>query len=177
MIASLLSRIGIEVWRDIPTFENKYQVSNLGNVRSLNFNRMGIVKNFKKRLNNKNRYSVNLRKDKKYYPNKSVSQLVAMAFLNHKPCGYRLVVDHINNDCTNDKLYNLQVISHRLNCSKDRNNTTSKYVGVTWHKKLNKWKAQINVNGKVKHIGYYIKEKEAAQAYQKELTKINKNEI
>tara|TARA_B100001093_G_C26334761_1_gene803398 strand:+ start:102 stop:659 length:558 start_codon:yes stop_codon:yes gene_type:complete len=175
MIASLLSRIGVEVWKDIPTFEKKYQVSNLGNVRSLNYNRMGIIKNFKKRLNNKNRYCVNLRKDKKYFPNKSVSQLVAMAFLNHKPCGYKLVVDHIDNNKNNDKLYNLQIITHRLNCSKDRNNGSSKYVGVVWDKKYKKFKAQIKINKKVKHLGYFKKEKEAAQAYQNELKKINES--
>ena len=37
MIASLLSRIGVEVWKDIPNYEGLYQVSNLGNVRSLNY--------------------------------------------------------------------------------------------------------------------------------------------
>ena len=35
MIAKTLSRLGIEVWKDIPEYEGLYQVSNLGNVRSL----------------------------------------------------------------------------------------------------------------------------------------------
>ena len=35
MIAKTLSRLGIEVWKDIPEYEGFYQVSNLGNVRSL----------------------------------------------------------------------------------------------------------------------------------------------
>ena len=35
MIAKLKSRLGIEVWKDIPEFEGFYQVSNLGNVKSL----------------------------------------------------------------------------------------------------------------------------------------------
>ena len=39
----LLSRIGIEVWKDIPEFEGIYQVSNLGNVKSLNYRKKGIV--------------------------------------------------------------------------------------------------------------------------------------
>ena len=37
MIAKTLSRLGIEVWKDIPEYEGFYQVSNLGNVRSLNY--------------------------------------------------------------------------------------------------------------------------------------------
>ena len=35
MIAKTLSRLGIEVWKDIPEYEGLYQVSNLGNVKSL----------------------------------------------------------------------------------------------------------------------------------------------
>ena len=33
MNAKLLSRLGVEVWKDIPEFEN-YKASNLGNVKS-----------------------------------------------------------------------------------------------------------------------------------------------
>ena len=51
MIASLLSRINIEVWKDIPEFEGLYQASNLGNVRSLNFKNTKKVKILKKGLN------------------------------------------------------------------------------------------------------------------------------
>ena len=48
MIASLLSRIGIEVWKDIPEYEGLYQVSNLGNVRSLNYRRKGFINKLSK---------------------------------------------------------------------------------------------------------------------------------
>ena len=42
MIAKTLSRLGIEVWKDIPEFEGLYQASNsLGNIRSLNYHRSG----------------------------------------------------------------------------------------------------------------------------------------
>lgn len=36
-----------EIWRDIEGYEGRYQVSNLGNVRSLNYNHRGIVKNLR----------------------------------------------------------------------------------------------------------------------------------
>ena len=38
MIAKLKSRLGIEVWKDIPEFEGLYQVSNLGNIKGKNKN-------------------------------------------------------------------------------------------------------------------------------------------
>ena len=44
MNAKILSRLGIEVWKDIPGYEGVYQVSNLGNVRSLKFNKFKVVK-------------------------------------------------------------------------------------------------------------------------------------
>ena len=170
MIHSLFSRLGIEVWKDIPEFEN-YQVSNLGNVRSLNYRQTGKIKVLMKYINNRNRYTLNLYKQGKRFANRNISVLVAMAFLNHKPCGNKLVVDHINNISTNDKLYNLQIISHRLNCTKDRKRT-SKYVGVTWDKRRNKWVSVIQINGKSKFLGCYVNEKNASKAYQNELRKL-----
>ena len=94
MIHSLLSRLGIEVWKDIPEFKN-YQVSNLGNVRSLNYRQTAKTKLLMKHINNRGRYTLNLYKKSDRYSNRNISVLVAQAFLNHKPCGHKLVVDHI----------------------------------------------------------------------------------
>ena len=41
----------------------------------------------------------------------------------------------------------------------------SKYVGVNWEKGRKKWKAQIKIDGKIKNLGYYHDEKEAARIY------------
>ncbi len=173
MIAKVLSRIGIEVWKDIPEFEN-YQVSNLGNVKSLNYGRTRKAKVLKKHINNRGRYTLNLYKQGKMYPNRNISVLVSQAFLSHKPNGYKLVVDHIDNNKINDKLYNLQLISQRKNASKDRKGT-SKYTGVSKKTGAKKWTAQIIVNGKVKHLGLFTEEKKAAETYKNELKKINES--
>ena len=170
MIYKLLSRLGVEIWKRIPNFKN-YQVSNLGNVRSLNYNRTGKTKVLMKHINNRDRYTLNLYKKGIRYSNRNISVLVAQAFLNHKPCGHKLVVDHINNISTNDKLYNLQVITHRLNVTKDKKGT-SKYAGVFWDKARNKWTSFIKINNKNIYLGSYKNEQEAAQAYQKQLNKI-----
>jgi len=170
MIHSLLSRLGIETWKDIPEFEDLYQVSNLGNVRSLNYRQTGNPNILKKFFRYRLRAFVLLSKKGKRF-NRAVSVLMAMAFLNHKRCGNKLVVDHINNNPSNNRLYNLQVITHRQNISKNSKGL-SKYIGVCLHKPTTKWLASIKINGKQKHLGLYKKEQEAAQAYQNELKKL-----
>ena len=172
MIYKLLSRLDIEVWKDIPEFEGFYQVSNLGNVRSLNYRQKGIVKQLNKNLNANGRYKVNLCKNGKSSGNNKIHQLSAMAFLNHKPCGHKIVVDHIDNNKENDKLYNLQLLTNRENIVKDMRIGSSKYTGVCWNKRQGKWKGAIYIKKKIKHLGYFKYEKEASQAYQNELKKI-----
>ena len=170
MIHRLLSRVGIETWKDIPGYKN-YQVSNLGNVRSLNYRRTGKIKVLIKSINSRGRYKVNLSVKGKTFHNTHISILVAKAFLNHKPNGGKIVVDHINNIPTNDKLYNLQVITQRENTTKDKKGS-SKYVGVSWNKSSNKWQSSIYVNGKYKYLGIYKSEQKASQVYQNALKNI-----
>jgi len=170
MIAKLKSRLGIEVWKDIPEYKGLYQASNLGNIRSLNYKRTGGVKNLSPGVNSSGRLNVILYKQGNV-KNYNVYVLVAIAFLNHKSSGLKIVVDHIDNNRSNDKLYNLQLITQRQNVSKDRKGT-SKYTGVCIHKITNKWQSTITVNGKQKHLGYFTDEKEASRVYQNELNKI-----
>jgi hypothetical protein len=167
MKAKILSRLGIEVWKNIPEFES-YQVSNLGNVRSLKFNRIKYIKH----LNTKGRYCVTLSNDKTRTTNNKISVLMAIVFLNHKPCGHKMVVDHLDNNKKNDRLYNLQIITHRENLSKDKKNKTSKFIGVYFSQ--NRWVSEIRIEGKSKYLGRFKIEKEASQAYQNELKKINR---
>ena len=170
MIHSLLSRLGIETWKDIPTFEGVYQASNLGNVKSKNYRLTRKTKTLLKHKDSRGRYKLNLCKNNVETKN-YISVLVARAFLNHKPCGYKLVVDHIDNNPSNDRLYNLQVITQRQNCSKDKKGS-SKYSGVYWHKPSKKWRSVITINQQKKHLGHFTDEQEAAQAYQNELKKL-----
>ena len=179
MINSLLSRLGIEVWKDIPEFEGLYQVSNLGNARSFKFNKVKYLKPtmkdsfykaltvYKSGITKKSRKDIDKNKISK---TRSISVWCAMAFLNFKPSGQSMVVDHIDNNKHNNCLYNLQVISHRKNLSKDKN-PISGYTGVSRNNK-NQWKSEIFINGSVKYLGSYKTKEAAAEAYQKELKKI-----
>ena len=98
----------MEIWKDIPNYEGYYQVSNLGNVSRVNSNSNLKAGNTHGYL----QVVLCVNKQKKNY---KVHQLVAMAFLNHKPCGMKLVVDHINGKKTDNRVENLQVITNRNN--------------------------------------------------------------
>ena len=151
-----------EIFKDIPNYEGSYQVSNLGRVKSLLFNKERLLK-FGKTCNGNGYYFLYLYKNGK--PKAfMVHQLIAMAFLNHKPNGYELVVDHINNDKLDNRLENLQVITQRENCSKEK-----KDVGITWHKRDNVWQAEIKIKGKTVYLGSYIYKLDALMAYQTKL--------
>jgi hypothetical protein len=94
-----------------------------------------------------------------------------MAFLNHTPNGSSsLVVDHINNIKTDNRLSNLQLVTIRYNLSKDKTGT-SKYTGVSWHSRDKNWQASIRINGKKAYLGSFQDESEAALAYQNALEK------
>lgn len=168
-----------EIWKDIEGYEGLYMVSDLGRVRSLN--RTISVKNHKRfikgrilkqRPNAKGYLGVVLYKKNGDKKNFYVAKLVAMAFLNHKPCGMKRQVDHINKNIKDNRLINLQVLSSIEHSHKDNVLGKSKYRGVSWIVKNKKWMAKISINRIQKYIGSYDSEYEAHLAYQKELKKI-----
>ena len=157
-------------WRDIKGYEGYYQVSDRGLVRSLD----RYFWNGKCNAMLKGRV-INSGIDSHGYPiarlskegkskNFKVHQLVAQEFLNHTINGYNMVVDHINNIKTDNRVENLQVVTQRLNASKDRKNKTSKYTGVS--KIGDKWRARIRINGKSNHLGMFNTPEEASAKYQ-----------
>ncbi len=150
-----------EIWKEIPGYGNRYQASTLGRIKSLVFKKERILKLSKDRHGYLN---VSLSKNKKR-KNFRVHKLIAITFLNHVPNGHVTVIDHIDNDKLKNQLLNLQEITNRENCSKDRKNGTSKYPGVSWHKQHKKWRSLIRINGKQKHLGYFETELEAYAVY------------
>tara|TARA_R110000772_G_scaffold245420_2_gene358854 strand:+ start:245 stop:718 length:474 start_codon:yes stop_codon:yes gene_type:complete len=151
----------MEIWKSIKGYED-YQVSNLGRVKSLKCGKERIMKLTK----SKKGYLRKVFKINDKLITRSIHQLVAVAFLNHTPCGLKLVVDHIDNNKLNNKLSNLQLITSRMNSSKDVKGKTSKYTGVSKYVSDKKWRAKIEINGKGKHLGCFNTELEASNAYQ-----------
>ena len=158
----------MEVFKDVKGYKGKYEVSNLGRVKSLKFNKEKILK---AGVNANGYLQVNLFKDGKCKARK-VHQLVAVAFLGHKPCGMKLVVNHIDIDKLNNNVSNLEIVTARENSNHKHLKSSSKYTGVAWHKRNKKWAAYIAINGKQKYLGYFTDEIEASNAYQLKLSEI-----
>ena len=151
----------IEIFKTIPNYES-YQVSNLGNVKSLS----RIVKHYTgsdKVLKEKilkpgldgTGYLTVLLTNNNGRTTFKVHQIIAMVFLNHIPDGtHNIVVDHINNIKIDNRLENLQLINNRENCSKDRFNNNN-LTGITFDKRKNKYQARIIINNKKIHLGLF----------------------
>jgi hypothetical protein len=166
-----------EIWKDIPGYEGLYQVSNLGNIKSLSreIKRNGFYiskeKILKHNVNNGGYLYVNLFKDK-IGKTKYIHSLVAIAFLNHIPNGTQeIVVDHIDSNKKNNRLDNLQLITQRENTSKLKRGV-SKYTGVCWCKKERVFKASILIDKKRINLGSFKCETSAHLAYQNKLKQI-----
>ena len=84
----------------------------------------------------------------------------------NSPTGF--MVDHINHNGLDNRKKNLRIVTPQQNTWNARpfkDQGKSKYKGVSWEKKYKKWKANICIENKLKHIGYFDNEKEAAEAY------------
>lgn len=77
------------------------------------------------------------------------------------------VIDHINGIGTDNRLLNLRLATRSQNTqnSTKRKNTASKYKGVSWHARQQKWNAVIQVDGIRHHITSFDTEEEAHKAY------------
>ena len=164
----------IEIWKDIYNYEGCYKVSNLGNVISLaRFNNLGKrVKErvLKKRYDTLGYNSVVLHKNG-IGKNRLVHQLVAESFLNHKPNGHKLVVNHKNFIRDDNRLENLEIVTQKENSNKKHLSSSSKYLGVHFFKRTGRWQAKTNIFKTPKHLGYFKTEEEANLA----IIKFNQN--
>ena len=147
-----------EVWRTVKDYEN-YSISSFGRIKNNKFNR--ILKPGK----TTGRYHhVSLYKKGKA-KNYDIHRLVAIGFLpNHEN---KPKVDHIDEIKTNNNIINLRfatVSQNGFNQGKHKDNTTG-YKGVSFHKRDKKYVAQIRIEGKNKHLGYFLTAQDAGHAY------------
>ncbi len=160
----------MKIWKDINGFEGYYQVSNKGNVRSLDREvtcntgitylkgiDLKLTKDrggyFKIKLSKNNKTSTFL-----------ISRLVAIHFI---PNPHNLPeVNHLygKEDNRETSLEWTSSIENQCYRVKDKNKYSSKYPGVSWNKKRRKWVCRIYYNKKSVHIGYFDIEEEAYKA-------------
>lgn len=149
----------LEKWKDIPGYECLYQVSNMGNVKSLKFSKERILK---PRINKGYLYvGLYINNTYKIF---AIHQLVAITFLGHIPNGMETVINHIDNNQLNNCLDNIELVSNRYNSSCHKID-----VGVHWAKDKNRWRSKITINNKGIHLGYYKDKEYALDMYQKAL--------
>mgnify|MGYP003630773457 CR=1 FL=1 len=159
-------------WIDLPDTDGMYQVSNHGDVRS---NHSGTPRIMKQNPGTDGRLRLNLQINgiKKQF---NTHKLVAICFLNHIPCGHKLVVNHIDFNYLNNHVSNLEIVTQRQNANQKhlKKGKTSKYTGVSLRSDTGKWTSNIKINNKNISLGCYTSEIEASIAYEAKFNQINK---
>lgn len=102
----------MEIWKDIEGFEGRYQISNLGNVMSLNYMSRGYAALLTPKINVKGYMWVALWQHKKCKP-MLVHRLVASAFIEN-PNNYP-IVNHKDENPLNNNVSNLEWCTHKYN--------------------------------------------------------------
>jgi hypothetical protein len=138
--------------RDVVGYEGLYAVDEHGSVWSYRKNNL-----LKPLLSSTGYNKVNLWKDEKMKAH-LVHRLVSQAFLENY--SEDLQVDHIDRNKQNNNISNLRMVTNQKNSF---NRTKTK--GYYFNKKAEKWHAQIMLNGKNKHLGYFDSESEAHESY------------
>lgn len=129
----------VEVWRPVVNFEDRYEVSSLGRVRSVHKHRLHQI--LKQRRGPTGYWTVAFWKDGKKVKAPKVSHLVAMAFLGPPKPGQILL--HGPNGKNDDSLKNLSWGTCRQNVL-DRIRDGTTYSGERHHK--SKFNEQIARN-------------------------------
>ena len=166
----------MEEFRPVVDYEDIYEVSNLGNMRSID--RMSIGGRFgpyfikgkpiATPIDSKCGYRHMTLARGKHKRKVNIHRLVARAFLG-EPNG--LVVDHLNGDRSDNRVENLEYVTMRENILRGRTGQSGSKKkcssrGVTvspW----NRYVASIRIKGKSNYLGSFDTEHEASIAYEK----------
>lgn len=91
-------------------------------------------------------------------------------------CPKNKEVDHVKHNKLDNRKSSLRICSRKENNRNLRKlkTNTSGYVGVSFVKRINKFRAYINLNDKQINLGYYTDSKDAAIAYNKAAKKYHK---
>lgn len=158
-----------EEWRDIPGYEGQYQVSNLGDVKSIPrkfYDSTGRIQNIKGKMLSKTPdkdgyYRCGLSKKGKV-SNYFVHKLVAICFLGDRPDNFQ--VNHIDGNKNNNKVSNLEYCTMRDNITHKNTKNGVKKFGIR-ELPSGRFQARIRYGKDCISIGSYDTKKEAYYAY------------
>ncbi len=153
-----------EIWKDVPNYEDNYQVSNLGRIKT-------FIRGIKIRTiyPRPDKYVCVHLSNNGVVTTRSVHRVVAEAFIpnpENLPC-----INHIDENKHNNNVSNLEWCSFRYNniYSRDKSTTSSKYVGVYITPRSGRWNSRITLDGIKYYLGGFDKEIDAKNAYDQAL--------
>lgn len=156
-----------EIWKDIVGYEGLYQISNFGNVKSLNYRRTKKAKVMIPKINNSGYKWVEL-SDGRFKKQLLIHRLVAMAFLEN-PNNYP-EVNHKDENTLNNEVDNLEWCTHLYNVRyfferhKHENIVGRKPIKVLINQLtldgelIETWDSYLTLNKKFNYKGTSIKE-------------------
>lgn len=153
----------MEVWKDIVDFPN-YQISNLGNIKSLK-RKMILKARPVKKKNNYICYDVCLYNNTQALGfHKKIHRLVAEAFIPNPE--NKSEIDHIDRNPSNNNVNNLRWATKSENMLNIgiRSDNTSGEKNVYFCKQKNKWTIKQMIDGKETSYGFYNTKEEAIKA-------------
>lgn len=157
----------LEIWREIRNYP-RYEVSNQGRIRSLNFKEPKILKGW---INQNRRYvHISNENGNKHI---QIAKLVLLHYKNEE-IGKEYAL-HLNGITIDDKVENLEwatfgdVLRHTYEQRKQIRGAYEVKIG-----KYRYWAAKLKVDNKLKTIGYYTTKVEAIFAFFDEYVKVYK---
>ena len=161
-----------EIWKSVVGWEGLYEVSDQGSVRSLDrqcVTKSGVLKYtrgriLKQSLHTEGYWLVDLSIKGTKYTHR-VHRLVGHAFIDSAWFGE---FDHIDTHRYNSKASNLRKATRQQNSAnarKRRTKSSSKFKGVSFCKRTQSWESYICPDNNKIHLGRFLTQEQAAQAY------------
>jgi hypothetical protein len=166
-----------EIWMPVLGYEDRYHVSDIGRIKALSrievmpWIKGGTARPWKEKIlkhsKKDNGYRFVCMYDgtgKRNWKRKYVHRIVWEAFNGQIPDGF--VINHLDHNCTNNILINLEIVSQRDNCLHSaKKQKSSRFKGVHREARTGYWKAMARHNGKKQYLGKFETEELAFDAY------------
>lgn len=152
-----------EAWKEVPGFDGKYLISDLGRMKR--YSKAANGKIFKSQKHNLGYRMVRLYKRGVGYTRFYLHRLVCKVFLGDSD----LVVDHINGNKRDNRLSNLQYVTQRQN-TQNYQKSKQRPLPTGVHRSNKKYITIVTVKGEHIYLGVSLTQDEAGKRYDDYLT-------